>query len=226
MPIDTICPSCASTLRVADAHAGRTARCPQCGWTYQVPTASAGCSPAEQDTVYHPREPDQRWQLRTPDGNLYGPVTKAILDLWVAEGRVTHDSSLCRLASGLWYAAAEIYPQLTPAPPVPAEPVLAAEPLVASAAVQPGLRQAHTVSYVQQPHRGLTILMLGVLGWLICPVIAPFTFSMGVRDLQAMRAGLMDPEGLSLTQVGVTLALIEIGVFLLGVALAISGRIL
>ena len=40
MPIDTVC-NCGKRLRVADEHAGKKARCPQCGAIYVVPSPTA-----------------------------------------------------------------------------------------------------------------------------------------------------------------------------------------
>jgi len=37
MPIETICQGCSRRLRVGDEHAGKKARCPQCGMIYVVP---------------------------------------------------------------------------------------------------------------------------------------------------------------------------------------------
>lgn len=46
MPIVTDCPGCGKRLRVADEHAGKTARCPGCRTTYVVPAESAAEPPA------------------------------------------------------------------------------------------------------------------------------------------------------------------------------------
>jgi hypothetical protein len=54
---------------------------------------------------------------------------------------------------------------------------------------------------VVRPHRALTILILGVLGF----VFAPFGFVavwLGRKDLRAMAAGTMDRTGEQLTRLG------------------------
>jgi hypothetical protein len=53
------------------------------------------------------------------------------------------------------------------------------------------------------------ILAFGILGWLVCPVFAPFAWAMGTGDLREMRAGSMDPRGMSLTQAGMILGAIQ-----------------
>ena len=40
------------------------------------------------ETIYKRRPDDEKWQVRTPDNRVYGPVPKSELDQWVAEGRV------------------------------------------------------------------------------------------------------------------------------------------
>ncbi len=41
MAIEIGCTGCGQTLRVADEHAGKKARCPSCGTIVQVPVAGA-----------------------------------------------------------------------------------------------------------------------------------------------------------------------------------------
>ncbi len=59
-----------------------------------------------------------------------------------------------------------------------------------------------------EPHRGTTILVLGILGlvlnfFLLCGlVLGPIAWVMGNSDLREMRAGRMDPEGEGTTNAG------------------------
>lgn len=52
------------------------------------------------------------------------------------------------------------------------------------------------------PHRGVVILVLGILSLLVCFVFGIASWVMGNADLKQMDAGLMDPEGRGLTQAG------------------------
>ena len=52
------------------------------------------------------------------------------------------------------------------------------------------------------PHRGVVILVLGILSLLLCFVFGIAAWMMGNADLKQMDAGLMDPEGRGLTQAG------------------------
>jgi hypothetical protein len=54
MPIETICAGCARKLRVADEHAGKKARCPNCGTIYSVPASPFA---GEPDEPAKPSEP-------------------------------------------------------------------------------------------------------------------------------------------------------------------------
>lgn len=56
-------------------------------------------------------------------------------------------------------------------------------------------------TYVQ-PHRGTLILVLGILGIVLCAVLAPFAWMMGNTDLREMAAGRMDRSGEGLVQAG------------------------
>ena len=60
---------------------------------------------------------------------------------------------------------------------------------------------ATRAAYVRA-HRGVLILTFGLLGILFCPFLGLPAWVMSNRDLAEMDAGLMDPEGRALTQVG------------------------
>ena len=53
-----------------------------------------------------------------------------------------------------------------------------------------------------EPHRGTTVLVLGLLALLICGLLGPVAWAMGSTDLKKMSAGQMDPSGRGETQAG------------------------
>ena len=53
-----------------------------------------------------------------------------------------------------------------------------------------------------QPHRGTTILVLGILSLVICAPLGIAAWVMGNTDLAAIRRGEMDPSGEGTTQAG------------------------
>ena len=70
-----------------------------------------------------------------------------------------------------------------------------------------------------EPHRGVLILVLGILSLMVCGVIGIFAWMMGKSDLEKIRLGQMDKEGESLTKVGYILGIIGSIMFLLGMLL-------
>lgn len=54
----------------------------------------------------------------------------------------------------------------------------------------------------QAPHRGVLILVLGILSWAVCIVFGPVAWFLGTRDIKEMDAGRMNADGRTLTQVG------------------------
>jgi hypothetical protein len=53
------------------------------------------------------------------------------------------------------------------------------------------------------PHRGSTILTLGILSLIICgPILGPIAWIMGNQDMADIKAGRMDPEGEGSTNAG------------------------
>jgi len=71
--------------------------------------------------------------------------------------------------------------------------------------------------HYEEPHRGVLILVLGILGLVACAVLGPIAWIMGNTDLKKMDAGVMDPEGRSNTQIGKILGIV--GTVLLGISL-------
>ena len=61
-----------------------------------------------------------------------------------------------------------------------------------------------------KPHRGVLILILGILAFVtgFGFVFGPIAWIMGNNDLKEIRAGRMDPEGESLTNIGRILGMV------------------
>lgn len=66
MPIEMNCTGCGQTLRVADEHAGKKARCPACGTIAEVPWAGAEVQP-----VAEPSNPFSPTSQPAPIGNPF-----------------------------------------------------------------------------------------------------------------------------------------------------------
>ena len=62
-----------------------------------------------------------------------------------------------------------------------------------------------------------TILILGILGLIVCGILAPFAWVMGKKELAAIDSGLRSPENRSTANAGKILGII--GTVLLGIAL-------
>ncbi len=170
-------------LRVADEHAGKQARCPQCGYVYTVPTSSTPFPTSVQERpiagpvggVGEPLDVDEieieqdlpsqspgdvgdAWYMKTPEGQIYGPVGRRQLDNWVAEGRVTDDCQIRQGEYGQWQAAASVFPVL--AAPRPGQP---RRPAAATAAPIAGHR--HRVTGSRTAHRRRRIYSRTAAAW-------------------------------------------------------------
>ncbi|MGH9927881.1 MAG: DUF4190 domain-containing protein [Pyrinomonadaceae bacterium] len=53
-----------------------------------------------------------------------------------------------------------------------------------------------------RPHRGVIILVFGILGFVVCPFFGIAAWVMGNSDLEEINAGRMDPTGRDLTKAG------------------------
>jgi hypothetical protein len=61
-----------------------------------------------------------------------------------------------------------------------------------------------------QPHRGVMILVLGIVSFILtCFPIGITAIILGRRDMDLMRRGMMDNEGKGMTQAGVILGIVS-----------------
>jgi hypothetical protein len=70
-------------------------------------------------------------------------------------------------------------------------------------------------------HRGVLILVLGILGLVVCVICGIVAWIMGNNDLREMDAGRMDPEGRQMTQIGRILGMVSVGLLCVGIVFAI-----
>ncbi len=71
-----------------------------------------------------------------------------------------------------------------------------------------------------RPHRGVLILVLGILGF-FCFILGIAAWIMGKADLAAMDAGEMDPSGRGLTNAGKILGMIFTILAIIGLVLQV-----
>ena len=75
-----------------------------------------------------------------------------------------------------------------------------------------------------EPHRGVVILVLGILSLTFCQPLGIAAWIMGNTDMRKIQAGQMDPSGEALTQGGRICGII--GTILFGIGLVISAILL
>ena len=202
MPIEVECSGCNKRLRVGDEHAGQQAKCPLCQTIFTVPDADSLPADVAVGGDF------QRMHLKTPEGQIYGPVDKAELDVWVAEGRVSAACELKVEGAKHWQTAATVYPILqTPRTPNAGaaknySQAHADNPFAPKPSIAPAMNEHR--------HRGVMILVFGIVAWFTqCIVFGMLAWVMGRRDLREMKQGRMDSSGRDLTQVGMILGLVQ-----------------
>ncbi|MCI0540062.1 MAG: DUF4190 domain-containing protein [Verrucomicrobiales bacterium] len=243
MSIETICEGCKKRLRVADEHAGRLAKCPHCQLTYTVPQSLVAASWGAGNATNSDLPPSDRWHLKTPDGLSFGPVARAELDRWLAEGRVTSASQILHEGDGQWVWAAQAYPHLgnsTSRPGAsqsPFAPGTLAKPIdlplsshggnvnpyasPAAAGYAPPIPQRY-----REPARGGTILTMSIVGMFVCFFLSIAAVAMGFTDLSEMKRGIRDPSGRGLTIAGVVIGCISIGLVVLQLGIVAVAMVL
>ncbi len=237
MSIEFRCTNCSRLLRVADEHAGMPAQCPKCNTELTVPpqTQLSDVVPRESDASATPMSqapPDRTsatpstspadsgrpWYVHLPSGQRAGPLQRAELDQWIADGRLNRECQVLEEGWEQWKWADEVFPGIGNAgggqTPVSNNPY--ASPQSASG-------QTGTMNAYLKPHRGGLILTFGILSLLSCMFsllcsvfgFVGFGFSisawiMANADLREIRGGTMDPSGEGQTSVGRILSIIHI----------------
>ena len=74
-----------------------------------------------------------------------------------------------------------------------------------------------------RPHRGVLILVLGILSIVCCFICGIIAWVMANKDLKELAAGTMDPAGLGLTKAGKICGLVGIVVQLAWLVLQLLG---
>jgi hypothetical protein len=71
-----------------------------------------------------------------------------------------------------------------------------------------------------EPHRGSTILVLGILSLVMCgPILGPIAWIMGQTDMNEIRSGRMHPDGEGLTNAGRICGMIATILSIVGLAI-------
>ena len=176
----------------------------------------------------------ERWLMRAEDGRVYGPVSRADLDGWAREGRVSPRASLAREGTEAWQPAVQLYPHLASqgslgggSNPFADRPSSSGQ--VFSAASMGGAYGAPVAggfNRYAQPHRGGLILSFAIISWVICFFFGIAALIMGLQDISAMKQGRMDPSGMGLTQAGVIIAALQLGLFVLFLGFGIIAAVL
>lgn len=220
MPIELTCQGCQQRIRVADEHAGKKARCPNCQAINPVPGADTPPLFVPAATSASPQ-----WTLKTDDGRVFGPVDRSELDRWHEDGRITPSSQLQRSGEGRWRPAGEVFPALG-MPPTLFPPSAGHNPFRDNPYAAPLSSDRGWGRTWSQPHNGVLILVLGLIGCLACFLVAPFAVVMGHSALAKMKAGEMDPEGRGLAIAGTVLGWIGTAQFLFFGGLVFLGVVL
>lgn len=61
-----------------------------------------------------------------------------------------------------------------------------------------------------QPHRGSTILVLGILGIVVCQICGIIAWVMANKDIPLMQSGVMDPAGMDQAKAGKICGIISV----------------
>ena len=121
----------------------------------------------------------QQWYC-VVGGQQYGPIGEDVLRQWLAQGRILHTDLVWREGMAEWAQASR------------------APGLTATAGVTlPAMPQTYL-----KPHRGTTVLVLGIIGLVACFICGIIAWVMGNADLREMDAGVMDPSGRDMTNAG------------------------
>lgn len=206
MAIQTLCTGCGQKLSVADENAGKRARCPACGHIYTIPTTDTYATPGDAASTgagyqpfsagasdsQQPPEGSQYW-MKAVDGPEYGPVDQPTLLRWFHEGRVGPGYQIRQSQYGNWQPADLFRPTFQTEPAYSED--TSANPY------SPVDTSAGMYRY-PKPDQGVLILVMGILGFVCCPIFGVVAWVMGHTALNDIQAGRVDPNSKGLVQAG------------------------
>lgn len=135
--------------------------------------------------------------MKTTNGHEYGPVDRAMLGRWFAEGRVGAGYEIRAGDYGSWQPAHMFQTTITSGSTNPFAPY-------PSSGAAPLARQ-----YPKADQSGL-ILAMGILAWIVCPICGVIAWVMGGQALRDIQQGLVDPTNRGLVQVGYYLGMVNV----------------
>ena len=118
----------------------------------------AASTSADAGSLPPPSAPEPFWTMKSPDGSVYGPVPRAELETWLAEGRISSQCLLKPEGQSHWQAALSEFPQLAAlrprvtSPPPPLRPRVHRDPAVQIPRLTPAYE-----------NNGAAIMILGVI---------------------------------------------------------------
>ncbi len=68
-----------------------------------------------------------------------------------------------------------------------------------------------------EPHRGMLVLIFGIIGLFTCAIFSVLAWIFGNEDLKKMESGRMDPAGRDTTNAGRILGIIGVALNVLGI---------
>ncbi len=184
MPIEFVCNGCTNTLRVPDEHAGKHARCPQCSTVNVIPSGNQNAPPANDlfssPNPVPPPKPPEAYPPQ-PQQEFASPYDSQHQANQPNYSQPVHPGY--QQQPGGYPQPGYGNPYATPTTP-------------------PG-------SYLR-PHRGASILTLGILSLFcnICLIPGIVAWSMGSSDLKEIRERRMDPSGQGICKAGMILGII------------------
>ncbi|GIX00163.1 MAG: hypothetical protein KatS3mg111_3495 [Pirellulaceae bacterium] len=230
MAIHSYCDGCGQPISVADELAGHHVRCPHCAQIFvpQLPTADSlvaltGDSEKEdtargRDSASIPIPPHHSpsacdYWMRSGLGEVWGPVTRQVLDRWFREGRVGQDYAIRIGEEGAWQPAAKFVPLIAfvetneSAPGQGGHEQDQPQRMAIASSHRP---RAHPA----KPDRALTVLTMGILAWALCCVCGPLCIlfaalavALGKNALRDIAAGVDEADNVAFVQTGYYLGL-------------------
>lgn len=175
MTIEFACPYCETTLRTADDRAGWQARCPSCSAIIDVP---------ELDWDSHPEDDDfLEWDTAADPAASSPPVSGSAEpgDPELSIPRPSrHASAFQRRECPMCGTQVPVSKRFCPDCGEPlrfrsSQPAPAASPL--------------------RPNRAVLVVILGLAGWMLCPVFSVVAWVIANQDLAGIREGVVNPDG-------------------------------
>lgn len=162
------------------------------------------------------------WSMKTPDGQIYGPVIQEELDSWAEQGRVSSACLVQMDGQSHWQSALVLYPHLSTAQPTVGSEYSVRQHYERTGRYPErgvGIGGSRTVNQqpvtnTPRPSNGGTVLALAIVSlfFVFFPIFGIAAFWIGRAEIKAIERGEATSDGRAMLDIGYAVSILSLAI--------------